>query len=81
MACKGDTPEYVRRMQQELFEVLGEARTLEELRWLEPKAQAVRRRYVAEFGLADLRELAIHHRVSCRDYTRRCAEASAVQAA
>jgi DNA polymerase I len=80
MARKGDTPEYVRRMQQELFEVLGEARTLEEFRWLEPKAQAVRRRYIAELGLADVRELAIRRRVSRLDYSRRCAEASAVQA-
>ena len=31
MASKGDTPEYVRRMQQELFEVLGQARCREEL--------------------------------------------------
>lgn len=32
MARKGDTPEYVRRMQKELFEVLGEARSRAELR-------------------------------------------------
>lgn len=31
-------------MQEEIFEVLGEARSLEELQWLEPKAQAVCRR-------------------------------------
>jgi DNA polymerase I len=55
MARKGDTPEYVRRMQQELFEVLGEARSLEELRRIEPKAQEVRRRYVAELEQADVR--------------------------
>lgn len=80
MARKGDTPEYVRRMQEELFEVLGEARSLEALRWIEPKAQAVRRKYVAELGQADVRELAIHRRVSRLNYSRRCAEASAVQA-
>jgi hypothetical protein len=51
-------------MQEELFEVLGEARSLEELLCLEPKAQAVRRRYVAELGQADIQELAIHRRVS-----------------
>ncbi len=80
MARKGDTPEYVRRMQEELFAVLAEARSLEELSWLEPKAQAVRRRYIAELGEADIRELAIHRRVSRLNYSRRCAEASAVQA-
>ena len=30
-ARKGDTPEYVNKMQQELFEVLAQARSLEEL--------------------------------------------------
>ena len=39
MARKGDTPEYVNRMQQEVFEVLGEARSLEDLRGIEPKAR------------------------------------------
>ena len=46
MARKGDTPEYVRRMQQELFEVLGEARSREEIRRIEPKAQELHRRYM-----------------------------------
>lgn len=67
-------------MQQELFEVLGEARSLEELSWLEPKAQEVRRKYIAELAQVDVRELAIHRRVSRLNYSRRCAEASAVQA-
>jgi len=38
MARKGDTPEYVNKMQQEVFEVLGEAKSLEDLRRIEPKA-------------------------------------------
>ena len=80
MARKGDTPEYVRRMQQELFKVLAEARSLEELRRIEPKAQEIRKRYVEELGEADVRELAIHRRVSRLSYSRRCAEASAVKA-
>jgi DNA polymerase I len=44
MARKGDTPEYVNRMQQEVFEVLTEAKSLEDLRRIEPKAQQVYRR-------------------------------------
>jgi len=80
MARKGDTPEYVRRMQQERFEVLGEARSLAELRRIEPKAQEVRRRYIEELGEADARELAIHRRVSRLSYSRWCTEASAVKA-
>jgi DNA polymerase I len=80
MARKGDTPEYVLKMQQELFEVLGDARSREELRGVEPKAQEVYRRYVEELADVDVRELAIHRRVSRLSYSRRCAEASAVKA-
>jgi DNA polymerase, archaea type len=80
IACKGDTPEYVNRMQQEVFEVLAEAKSLEDLRRIEPKAQQVYRRYLDELDGADVKELAIHRRVSRLNYSRRCAEASAVQA-
>jgi len=45
-----------------LFEVLGEPKSREELRRLEPKAREVRRRYVDELVEADVRELAIHRR-------------------
>jgi DNA polymerase I len=41
MARRGDTPEYVNKMQQEVFEVLAEAKSLEELRRMEPKARQV----------------------------------------
>ena len=80
MARKGDTPEYVNKMQQEVFEVLAEARSLEDLRRIEPKAREVYRRYMDELDGADVKELAIHRRVSRLNYSRRCAEASAVQA-
>jgi DNA polymerase I len=39
LARKRDTPGYVLRMQKELFEVLGDAKSREELRRLEPKAR------------------------------------------
>jgi DNA polymerase elongation subunit (family B) len=80
MARKGDTPEYVNNMQQEVFQVLAEARSLEDLRKIEPKAREVYRRYLDELDGADVRELAIHRRISRLKYSRRCAEASAVQA-
>jgi len=80
MARKGDTPEYVRRMQQELFEVLGQARSREELQVVEPLAREIARRYRDGLGEAEVRELAIHRRVSRLRYSRRCVEASAVQA-
>ena len=80
MARKGDTPEYVNKMQQEVFGVLSEAKSLEDLRRIEPKAREVYKRYLDELDSADVRELAIHRRVSRLNYSRRCAEASAVQA-
>jgi DNA polymerase I len=80
MARKGDTPEYVRRMQEELFECLGTARSQDELRWVEPNAQGIYRRHREGLQNADAWELAIHRRVSRLNYSRRCAEASAVQA-
>jgi len=80
MARKGDTPEYINNMQQEVFQVLAEARSLEELRRIEPKAQHVYRRFLNGLDGADVRELAIHRRVSKLNYSRRCAEASAVKA-
>ena len=80
MARKGDTPEYVQRMQQELFEVLAKARSREELRKIEPVVQEVLGRYMRELEGVDIKELAIHRRVSTLSYSRRCAEASAVKA-
>ena len=50
MARKGDTPGYVNKMQQEVFEVLAEARSLEDLKRIEPKARQVYRRYMNELG-------------------------------
>jgi len=80
MARKGDTPDYVNKMQQEVFEVLAEARSQEDLRRIEPRAREVYRRYMDELDGVDVKELAIHRRVSRLNYSRRCVEASAVQA-
>ncbi len=80
MARKDDTPKYVRRMQQELFDILGRAKSREELRAMEPLAQEVREKYMQRLRDTDVRELAIHRRLSRMDYSRRCAEASAVKA-
>jgi DNA polymerase I len=80
MARKGDTPDYVNRMQQEVFKMLAEAKSLEELKQIDPKAREVYRRYLDELCDVNAKELAIHRRVSRLNYSRRCAEASAVQA-
>ena len=79
MARKGDTPEYVRRMQQELFDVMAKARRMDELRMIEPMAQEVRAKYMDGLNNVDVKEPAIHRRVGRMNYSRRCAEASAVQ--
>jgi DNA polymerase I len=81
-ARKGDTPEYVQRMQRDLFEILAEARNHEELQMVKSRAEEVRAKYMRELEDADIdvRELAIHRRVGRLSYSRRCAEASAVKA-
>jgi DNA polymerase I len=80
MARRGDTPEYVKRMQQELFQLLAEARNLGEIRGLEAQAGEIRRRYSQGLNSAGAGELAVRRRVSRLSYSRRCAEASAVEA-
>jgi DNA polymerase elongation subunit (family B) len=80
MARMGYTPEYINKMQQEVFEVLAGAKSQEDRRKIEPKAWLVYRRYLDELDDADVRDLAIHRRISRLNYSRRCAEASAVQA-
>ena len=72
IARKGDTPEYVRRMQQELFEVLGQARNREELHEVVPRAREIARRYRDGLEEAEVRELAIHRRLSRLRYSRQC---------
>lgn len=77
---KGDTPEYIKRMQQELFDALAKAKSRAELRLIEPEVQEVRRRYFEALEDADVGDLAIRRRVSRLTYSHRCAEASAAQA-
>ena len=47
---------------------------------MEPMAQKIREMYMEKLEDADVRELAIHRRVSKMNYSRRCVEASAVKA-
>ncbi len=80
MARREDTPEYVRRMQLELFEALAQARNEEELLRVRSKACEVREKYILGLEDVDVRELAIHRRLGRMNYSRRCAEASALKA-
>ncbi len=81
-ARRGDTPRYLQRMQMDLFELLAGAASREELRLCKPRAEEVRRRYKQELmdARVAVRELAVRRRLSRTNYSRRCAEASAVQA-
>jgi DNA polymerase I len=80
MARKGDTSEYVRRMQMELFDVLCKATRKKELREVEPLAQEVREKCMQRLDYGDVRDLAVHRWLSRVTYSKRCAEASAVKA-
>jgi DNA polymerase, archaea type len=72
MARKSDTPEYVNRMQNEIFEVLAEARSLEEPQKLQPKAQKIYLKYLEELDGAEIRKLAICRRVSAELFQEMC---------
>ena len=60
----------------DLFEILAGARSLDELRAIEPVAQEVRTKYMDELMNVDARELAIHQRWSTiakkKQSLRRC---------
>lgn len=80
MARRGDTPEYIREMQQDLFQILAEARSLEEICKAEIKAKIVYSGYFDGLEDVDAKKLTIYRRASRLSYSHRCAEASAVQA-
>ena len=67
-------------MQQELFEVLGQARCREELQDVEPLGEGDCQGVQGWTGGGGGAGPAVHRRESRLRYSRRCAEASAVQA-
>ncbi|KUK44341.1 MAG: DNA polymerase B [Methanothrix harundinacea] len=77
---KRDTPEYVRRMQMDVFAKMGEARSIEELLRIKPQAVEIVKRYHRELPSADPSEMVIHRRISKLNYEKRCVQASAIQA-
>ncbi|KUK43478.1 MAG: DNA polymerase B [Methanothrix harundinacea] len=79
-ARKRDTPEYVRRMQMDVFKKMGEARTIEELRRIKTQALEIAKRYHRGLQGADPSEMVIHRRISKLNYEKRCVQASAIQA-
>ena len=79
-ARRGDTPAYIRRMQEEMLGVMGEAADLEGLRRLDPEIRRIHLRYAGGLAGADPGEMVIRRRVSRLSYSRRSPEASAVAA-
>lgn len=77
---RGDTPEYIRRVQAGMLDLLGTASSRHEINEI---GGAVRELYMDAWdGLrtASPQEMVIHRKVSRIDYSRSCPEASAVRA-
>ncbi|MDD1670621.1 MAG: type B DNA-directed DNA polymerase, partial [Methanomicrobiales archaeon] len=79
-ARKGDTPAYIRRMQEEIFGVMEKAADLEGLRRLDPEIRRIHLQYAGGLTGADPGEMVIRRRVSRLSYNRRSPEASAARA-
>lgn len=79
-ARRGDTPAYIRRMQEGLFGIMERAGDVEELRGLDPELRRVHLRYADGLAGADPKEMVVRRRVSRLSYSRRSPEASAVSA-
>ncbi|HMA04322.1 MAG TPA: type B DNA-directed DNA polymerase [Methanomicrobiales archaeon] len=79
-ARRGDTPTYIRRMQEEMIGAMGDAADLEGLRRLDPAIRRIHLRYAEGLPGADPKEMVIRRRVSRLSYGRRSPEAAAVAA-
>jgi len=79
-ARRGDTPAYIRRMQEEIFGVMERAADPDGLRRLDPEIRRIHLLYADGLAGADPGEMVIRRRVSRLSYSRRSPEASAVAA-
>jgi len=78
-ARRHDTPDYVRRMQEEMLTAMSRVATHAGLRALEGTVMEIYRRYYDGVANAGPEEFAVSRRISRLTYTHRCLEASAVQ--
>ncbi len=76
-----DTPEYIRKMQMEMFSELSNAEDLEEVRGMKDKLLRIYHSYRDKLkeGI-DAQQLVIWKRIGRLKYSKRCAEDSAVKA-
>ena len=79
-ARRHDTPEYIRRMQQEQLTLMAGAADLAALAGTEDDVSAIHRAYVQGLATAKPEEMVIHKRISRLTYANRCLEGAAVQA-
>lgn len=79
MARRRDTPEYIRKMQLECFEIMSKARSLNELKIIAQKLVEVYRRYLEGLRVAKPEEMIIRKVVSRVGHRRRTLESSAIE--
>ncbi len=79
MARRRDTPEYVRRMQMECFELMKKAVCAGELHELYPELMQVYRNYAKNMRKAGPEEMVIRKVVGKTDYGKKMLESSAIQ--
>jgi DNA polymerase I len=79
-ARRGDTPAYIRDVQQRMLQVLVQAKTLSEVAGLRDQLRALHRDARDALPSADPSSMAITRRIGTLDYRRVCAEASVVEA-
>ncbi len=79
-ARRGDTPAYVREMQQDMLAILREAADRKELRELSERVRERYREAVAGLAGAAPAAMAVHRQISRLSYRHACPEASAVAA-
>lgn len=79
-ARRGDTPPYIRDVQQRMLHVLGSAATLPDIARLRDPLRAVYREARDALPAADPAGMAVTRKISTLCYRHACAEASAVEA-
>lgn len=80
MARRDDTPKYVKRMQEEMFKRMSEAKDAKTLSEMVTELKAMYDNYLKSLPNADVNEIKIRKRISKLNYTKRSLEASAVEA-
>lgn len=79
-ARRHDTPEYVRKMQVRMLEVMARAKTRTELKALKSEVDDIFRDALTALPCTDPQQLVIERRINRTTYRHRCLEGAAVRA-